>query len=303
LQQIVDRFRPQGPLAQHWDLVRPTVTQTLARSTLRGEATFRKHLTHLGYFVAWTAQQGLPLSPATVTRANVDEYTRIGMPHASGKSRADRRARLRWLADQINPGQAPDTGVPVARPSIRPPYIPEELATIRRVAQTQPTARQRRNLSTCVALGAGAGLDSADLRHLRSEHIVDCGAGGFLVHVPGLKARTVPVLASFEPLLRAAVLERPSGELLLGRREDRRNIAARAVSAAVLLGDCPRIVQSRLRASWLAELMRHRVPLAVIMRAAGLRSARTLGDLLPHLELDDANHDIVQLLRGRGWAA
>jgi hypothetical protein len=223
------------------------------------------------------------------------------MAASTEKSRADRRARLRWLADQLNPAQAPDRGVSVARPAVKPPYTDDEIAVICRVAQTQPTDSQRRNLSVCVGLGAGAGLDSADFRHLRVGDITDCGADGLLVNVPGAQARTVPVLEAFEHLVRDGLASRHAEGLVLGRKESRRNLAARVIGDAVVLGDCPRIEQARLRATWLAQLMRHQVPLAVTLRAAGLRSARTLTDLLPHLDTDTS--DWGQALRGRGWAA
>ena len=60
-----------------------------------------------------------------------------------------------------------------------------------------------------------------------------------------------------------------------------------------------RIEQSRLRATWLARLMTAAVPLQVVLTAAGLRSARTLADLLPHLPTDADAHSV---LRGAGSA-
>jgi hypothetical protein len=301
LATIAAQFQPRGALAADWRRVWPATVDILTRSTVRGEATFRKHLTHVGYFLAWASRQGLPMSASTVAREHVDEYCRIGMAASTEKSRADRRARLRWLADQLNPAQAPDRGVSVARPAVKPPYTDSQIGVICRVAETQPTDVQRRNLSACVGLGAGAGLDSADLRHLRVGDITDHGTDGLLVNVPGPNARTVPVLEAFELLVRDGLGSRPAESLMLGRKEGRRNLAARVIGDAVVLGDCPRIEQSRLRATWLAQLMQHQVPLAVILRAAGLRSARTLTDLLPHLDPDSG--DGQQMLRGRGWAA
>ena len=65
---IAERFQPQGPLAEAWDAVRRATLDTLALSGLRGAESFRKHLTHVGYFFAWAAAQGARLDPATVCR-------------------------------------------------------------------------------------------------------------------------------------------------------------------------------------------------------------------------------------------
>jgi hypothetical protein len=305
LAQALAQFRPHGPAAADWATLRPAVGDILARSRVRGADSFRKHLTHVTHFLRWATERDLPATAETLTREQVEEYARTGMTGSTAKSRADRRARLRRLADQLHP----DTAVPapIPRPPIKPPYTGRELAQICRIARTQPTAAQRRALAACVGLGAGAGLDSTDLRHLRRQHIhplAQCRTPGHLghldprtgpdgavliVHVPGARARSVPVRrGELTDLVLAGLDGLADDQLVLGRDEDRRNIAARAIGDATLLGDAPRIEQSRLRATWLAHLLRGRLPLPTQLRAAGLASARTLVDLLPHL---DPPHD------------
>jgi len=299
LQQVLDRFQPRSPLAEHWRELRPVVATVLAHSRIRGRDSFRKHLTHVGYFLAWTAAQGLPVDPRTVRRCYTDEYTRVGMPGSSAKSRADRRARLRWLADQLHPEDAPDHSVRISARPIKPPYTQTELAIIRRIALTQPTPTQRRQLCLCVALGAGAGIDSPDLRRLTGNHVRDLGEAGIRVDVPGPAGRSVPFLRDFEELARIGLDGVHEDQLLLGRDPERRNIAGRADENATLLGDVPRIEQSRLRSTWLATLLAAPVPLAVLLRAAGLRTARTLPDLLEHVP---PATDPMSLLRDAGGA-
>jgi hypothetical protein len=274
----------------------------MTRSRIRTRNSFHKYLTHVGYFLVWADGQGLPVVTATVVRTHTDEYCRAGMPTSSEKSRADRRARLRWLADQVNPGQAPDKGVPVARPSIKPPYTEAEMAQLLRVLSTQPSAEKARQAALCVGLGAGAGIDAPDLRHLRREHISDDATGGLTVRVIGRNPRSVPLMHRYAPLVRCGVAGLKPGQLLLGRFEERRNITGHAMAGVVALGDCPRIEQSRLRATWLATLMSQPVPLGLLLNAAGLRSARTLPDLLPYLPTINAT-DASSALRGTRGAA
>ena len=55
----------------------------------------------------------------------------------------------------------------------------------------------------------------------------------------------------------------------------------------------------RLRSTWLVALMCSPLPLACLLAAAGLRSARTLTDLLPHCPDPDAT-DVEILLHLAG---
>jgi hypothetical protein len=294
---VIEQFVPKPPLAYDWSRLRPVVGEVMALSTIRGAESVRKHLTHLGYFFVWADQQSIPVAVTSLVRAHVDEYTRVGMPQSTEKSRADRRARLRSVADQVNPGQAPDRGVPIPRPVIRPPYTGVELEQIMRVVGTQPTRERTRKAALCVGLGAGAGLDSRDFRGLRRGHVADHGPGGITVQVPADIPRTVHVRSELEDLVRLGIAGVDSGQLLLGRVQDRRNLAAQAVADVIVLGTCPRIEQARLRATWLAALLRQPVPLDVILQAAGLRSARTVVDLIPHLEPVDPDR-VARFLRG-----
>jgi hypothetical protein len=253
---------------------------------VRGLESLRKHTTHLAYFGAWAHGQGLSLTEA-VTRTNVDEYCRRGMPGSTPKSTADRRSRLRAIADDLHPEQAPTPAVAIVRPALKPPYTEEEMQAIRRVSGVQPTEEVCRQLSVCVGLGAGAGIDSPDLRLLYRRNVTDHGEAGILVVVPGDRAREVWVLREYEHIVRRGLSDLNDDQLLIGRVQDRRNVAGNVFNRATLLGDLPPLEQSRLRTTWIANLMTRPVPLAVILQAAGLKSTRTLFDLLPYLAVSD----------------
>lgn len=281
-------YQPQPEVQPLWRAsLLPFVEQTLAASTVRGPESLRKHATHLAHFGAWAHRQGLPLDQSTVCRANTDEYCRVGMTGSTEKSSSDRRSRLRAIADELHPEQAPDRGVTIARRDLRPPYSDVEMKAIRRVSGVQPTEEMCRQLSICVGLGAGAGIDSADLRLLHHPHVKDHGDAGIAVHVPGDRARVVWVLRPYEPIVRRGLAGLASDALLIGRVQDRRNVAGDVFNRATLVGNLPTLDQSRLRTTWLATLMSNPVPLAVILHAAGLKSTRTLFDLLPYLPTGD----------------
>ncbi len=277
----------------------PLVESSLAESTIRGDESLRKHTTHLAYFWSWALERGLaPDVRATVIRVHVDEYCRVGMAGSSERSRGDRRSRLRKIADEINPESAPGKPVSVPRPSIRPPYPFAVMPEIVWAVQIQPTAERKRKGCLCVGLGAGAGIDSADLKLLALPHVDDRGKDGILINVPGDRKRTVAVLREYEPLVRAGLVGLSRKQLLLGREPGRHNVASRVFDDLALDPALPHLEQSRLRSTWLATLMCRPVPLAVIVAAAGLTSGRTLFDLIPFI---DAATD-PSLLRDGGQA-
>ena len=278
------QYQPKAELQPVFPRLRPFVHQALEASQIRGTDSLRKHVTHLAYFGAWALDQGLPLDPQSLlVRTKTDEYCRTGMPSSTEKSRSDRRSRLRGLADQVNPEQAPAKTKTIPRPALKPPYGDTDMQAVRRVAHVQPTVEMTRSLCICVGLGAGAGIDSPDLKLLLRSSVQDLGEEGIRVDVPGINARTVWVLREYEDMIRRGLEGLEPTQLLLGREPGRHNVAGQVFGRAKLYGDLPPLEQSRLRITWLATLMSRPVPLAVICRAAGLKSTRTLFDLLPHL--------------------
>lgn len=291
LRWLQSTYQPKGKVADKWSTIAPLVVASLTASNIRGLESLRKRTTDLAHFWVWQLAQQPQATATALTRATVEDYCRRGMPQSTDKSQADRRARLRNIADAIHPEQAPVKGTSLCRASVRPPYTAQEMAGLRRVAQVQPTAEKKRQLCLCVGLGAGAGIDSADLKLLHGRHVVDLGDAGIEVRVPGKRGRTVVVLREYEELVRLGVAGVRPNQLLLGRNPDRHNVAARIFERAAIYGAVPRPEQSRLRSTWLATQMGRPVPLGALMRAAGLTSARTLTDLLYYVEADAAQAD------------
>ena len=283
--ELIDSYTSKTLSTEDLRIIRPFMRRVIETSDLTGLESIRNHRTHISALAGFALHRGLPLDPALVlTTRFIDEYISTGMAGFDDHVRAERRRRLLNLARNVNPGpDCPARLAPIAHVSVRAPYTPGELAIIARVAAVQPTQAKVRQLCASVGGGAGAGLAAVDYRRLRVGAIRDMGDLGVEIHVPGPRARVVPVRRSMEHLVRLAIADCPDDQLLLGRDEDRRNTAARAVENAALYR-VPAINQARLRSTWLADLMTDTVPIGVLMRAAGLLSARTLVDLLPHLD-------------------
>jgi len=285
LARIVDNFTGDDMVAESLDPMRGFLRKAITASTLTGAESVRKHCRHLAGLARYGLEHGVDLTVAALlTTSVINEYIQASKGTLSEGLRAERRRRLLALASNANPG--PDTPVkvaPLSHIAVKACYTPAEAGAIISVSQTQPTPAKTRALCAVVGLGLGAGLDSMDLRHLEIRHVVDEGDAGILVHVPGKRARIVPVRRALEPLVRIAIADRAAESLVIGVKKDRGNIASRAVEGAALFG-VPHIEQSRLRSTWLADLMTDPIPVGLILKAAGLQSARSLADLIPHVD-------------------
>jgi hypothetical protein len=159
-----------------------------------------------------------------------------------------------------------------------------------------------------VALGYGGGLDGRDMRWTRAFDVftrsLPDGSTVTCVQVRGDRPRTVVIRAEYADLLQEAVrihlAERRGRQgLLLGQKPNRRNVTTPVFEHAVTADDTDVAIEvARLRTTWLTALMSSPVPLAVLLAAAGLRSARALVDLLPYTTVPDED-TTARLLRGR----
>jgi len=283
--EVVTAYRGHGVTDDRQPLIAAFILDAITAVDTTGTEAARKLCTHLSALAQFALDRGLPLDvTSTLTTSLIDEYIRVGMADQTDHSRSERRRRLLQVARHANPGpNTPTQLTPIPHVAVKPPYLPAECASIRRVALAQPTLGRRRAVCAIVGLCAGAGLDSVDLRDLYVRDIDDQTTTGIWVHIRGSRPRIVPVRRDYEPVVRAAIDGRDANELVLGHKLDRRNTAARALERGALHG-VPDLEAGRLRASWLADLMTDPVPIGVILKAAGLQSARTLAEIQPHLE-------------------
>lgn len=294
--EYVSGYTPRSIDDTRWAKVRPFVIDALARYEPTALESARQRLVALVSYADWAVDKGYDLTRATLLDHElIDAFTDTA--DLAKTSATNYRSRLRGITNKVNPaGSGSSVSVTVAHRSVKPPYSETEQHALVRIARTQPNETTGRQMRASVGFGLGAGLDSVDVKRLYRRDVDDRGQEGIRIDVPGRRSRTVWVLRRYEDLVRTGLQDVRPGSLVVGKSEGRRNVCSAVYARAVILGDAPEFQQSRMRTTWLATLLRNRVPLPVIMRAAGLTSARTLTDLVPHIdietEVDDLRGDV-----------
>lgn len=287
-------WTPQDLDAERWAMVEAAVVAAITAYRPSTAGSLRNVRSTVVAFAAWlqqrpfrTVDDALQVQELLADGV-IDTYLAGPMAKEPDASRATVRSVLRRVVRNLNPGPKPEA---IAYQPVQGPYTEAECARFVLLARNQPTVPLRRSLSAMVALGLGAGLGAEDQREIAPCHVreVDLGEQGsaLAVDVPSTRARTVIVRAEYEPLLREALglhaqARRGSATPLCGVKADRKNganrVAAKAVTAT---GTGIDVDAARLRATWLVACMSAAVPLGALLHAAGLRTPRTLADLLP----------------------
>ena len=246
----------------------------------------------LAWFAHWPGRPGTTTgSPVTVEEllapGVVESFVRL--EGLVPRSAATYRSVIRRAVDSLDP--APRSTKLAYKPGAAP-YTPVEMDQFMFLAANQRNPGPRVALCTAIALGAGAGLDTTDLRGMTPAHIttqtLPGGAEVMMVSVPGTKARTVPLRHTFTDLLKVALaahteLGKGKDDLLIGRKADRVNTMRPLTSRARTATGAPvEVHQARLRNTWMVAAMCAPVPLAELMRAAGISSPRPVENLLRH---------------------
>lgn len=285
LQRMLETYAPQSVDAVTYQQIKPVVIDVMQRATTTGKEKFRQQRGYVTQLAAWSLHHGLSLEiEQLLTVGRIQEYVNRACTDLTDATRADKRSDLLELAQQVNPRyDGIPRAEPIPRPSVKPPYLDSDVGNIIRVARNQNTPGRRRQMCAIVGLGLGAGLGSTDLKPLRCCDVDDRGEDGVFINVTGRRPRIVPVRRQFETLVREGVEGLRPGDLVIGRKADRKDVANRVVAQAVVPSTAPHIEQSRLRATYLAALIRQPLPLLDLLEVAGIKSVQTLVDIAKHL--------------------
>ncbi len=271
----IDAYRPRAA-PDGWDAVADMVRDRVGACEPSTPEMAARLLSAAAGLALWADHNAVPAGPEVVfSDASLERYCATALAGTAG-SVATIRSRLRRLRDAGQPKPTPT----ISRSAARPPYTPDELAGLWRLASAQPTVQRRRRALSVICLSAGAGCSSADLRHVDAESIVDDPEGPTFVNIGGPRPRRVPVLAGFDVAL-VALAEGVCGPLVAPDPTSR-NFSSHLVDDIDGGEDLPRLEVARLRHTWLVCLLDAWVPTAAIMTLAGVKTTRILEELLPY---------------------
>ncbi|MEU3712718.1 hypothetical protein [Streptomyces catenulae] len=183
------------------------------------------------------------------------------------------REALLWLQS----GQQAAPKMQIARRSA--PYTPPELARFMMWARNLPGSAARGGSAlTLLALGAGCGFSRREVLAARGNHVTTLPSDTVVVAVPD-SDRLVVCRAMWEKVLAERALSVGHSYLFLPQREATtpKNCIANWVERTQEGSPCvPKLKLSRLRSTWIVELLRQHVPDDVIAAAAGMSSTAGL---------------------------
>lgn len=210
--------------------------------------------------LAWASDQpGMPMRIDVLLRpSTLDRW--VSRSAAVAASAASYRSLLRDLARSAGLDVHDHSTTTVRSPTAMP-YSSAELARLC-APDLALSASDQRVLDTYLVAGLGAGGQRDEIPTIRASDVTTAGT----VQLLAVGSRVVPVAPSFRSLLEGLVETAEAGHLtgVAGTRMTRR--FAR-ISATTGVDFAP----TRLRATWLARHLERRVPVTVLVAAAGSR--------------------------------
>jgi integrase len=250
-----------------------------------------------GRLAAFAECVGLELrAEVLLSEATVERFILVGCDGLAPASVRTLRTNLRALARSLERYPPPEpTRLP--RERAKAPYRPGDIDGYLRLAGALSTRRRRMRANALICLGVGAGVIAGELRHVRGSDVAE-RAGGVIVMVSGRRARSVPVLAGYQPPLLEAAAFAGENFVVGGREPGRRNITDELYRALSSDPSLPRLEPGRLRSTWLVACA-ERIGLGAFMHAAGIHCSQRLGDLAAQLPVVSEPKLVALLGAGR----
>ncbi|TQL47394.1 hypothetical protein FB562_0452 [Homoserinimonas aerilata] len=288
------RYSPRIP-ASDWAAIRVFVLDAVGAASEGTTLDTNRALKIAAHFVQWAVNlQGLPQEPGAVfNRRVIDNYCE-SLTLEEG-SRASYRSVLVALADRVAPADNPEPMQPIRRRTIKDPYTAEEANGFRSWANGQRTVERTRKAKLLLAGAAGAGLWPGELGELFPEDVT-ASESGVTVAIRGRCPREVAVRAEWEEMFLEAVSGCEPGKPMWGPERTTRE-PKNLVSDFTSRSDGTAPKASRLRGTWLVQLLDERVHISVVFKASGFKQFNNLHNYLPYLTLPSVQ-DARSQLRG-----
>lgn len=289
-------YAPEDADPDAWNTARPIAAALLEsdhdRRPYQDPRTARTRLSALCRYLTWLAADNPelltdPLDPDQIRRYIATDGMQRRSSHRS-------RTAIKSTLTSFTPAKSRPTASD--REGTSP--VSDELFE-RALAETghfrNPVTRA--NTRALLLLSRAAGLDGADLRHVRGSDIHTIASAGTWINITNPKnARQVPVLTRYADQLEDLAAGRGERPMLAAEGtapidpSTPGQLAGMITRAVKRSGHDGLIQVSGLRKAWIAEQISSNAPLLTLMRAAGVNSLRAFEELLTdHAPLPPTN--------------
>jgi len=306
MHNFVNNYRLPNIANERWALIHPLVTSTMKRGEISTEPGLRRKTRIVAQYINWATNNGYSFElDELFAFSAIEDYIRRGLTHLAEPSRASYRSELRSMtAKVLGELSAPVRVQRIAHRLISSPYTHQEVDEILFTIRYQPSEGRRKRLLVGVALGLGAGVSASELLNLRKCDIKDYGDTGIEILITATNtypARTVWLFEEYEDLLRRGLSGLIGRSLVVeGRVSANRNAVNKLYDGVKDTGkNTLKIEQARMRNTWLIRLLEAPIPLALVMQVAGLHSARTLTNLVAHVNEHYHPKEINSIMKGK----
>lgn len=287
--EYIHSYRPQLP-AERWDAIQAFVFEAIMVSGETSRHRIRLRMSILARFADWAnlVQVG-PIDMSLLTEQIIDAYAAHRVSENASATVERHRKMLRIMAGLANQTEI-ERDSTIATPT--PPYSPAEQMEFLRKIEGMRRGKQRHSLLNALALGLGCGLKTREMAQISSEHF-ELADHGLDVHIPGNRSRTVTVVGEWEDILLEAIEHK--GFLVFPDRKQLPNEFKFQLSEASL----PTFLNiRRMRVTWILGLLQARVPLNLILEAAGLDGPYSLIRVLEYMPTVSAEERAFLLRTG-----
>lgn len=285
-EEVANAYTPRAgsAAARVWDEIGPFTKYVALAGGSQSLSSVLNDLSHTAHFVAFQYLGGLPLDAESMfTPLQVEHYIEVGTDHLAPHSRATRRGFLKRIGLHVTrraPWAPPPRSFPIKK--LATPYSPRQIGSFLRVAEQQSTQARKRTATAHLCLGLGAGL-FADEYLTVTPLSFHSRAGVRVLTLHGKRPREVPFSHRYFLPLQEIATQYP-GEPLIGKEgngsNDRLNHLLGKVDYPSRMGNP---ITTRLRTTWMQRMLSIPVGLAEFLRMAGIRTTKSLTDIVPYL--------------------
>ncbi|WP_246098095.1 hypothetical protein [Rhodococcus spelaei] len=271
-------------------------TVVLSGPTLHSQAANAMKV--LSRLAVWALDDGLVLDREVVLTPEVlERYRLVGMRELAPTSRAAEMSRLRRIARTVTVRAPwPPPGERSSRQELSPPYTDAEVAAFWRWSTRQNGPFRVQAMTAVLALTLGVGARSGELFAVTASDVVKVGGVTAVRLGSTPRRRVVPVRRRMVPRIRDVCRGAGRGPLVASTRSGRDQAAA-LVASFECARSSPKLTVARLRSTWLTHVLAD-CSVAEIFSVAGIRSGKTLSDLIPYLPAPEAGSPAWRRMRG-----